>query len=136
MIAVDTSAIFAILNRELEAIKFRELIVSQPAVFMSVASVLELELAVTRLQLDATAPTIDAILDDMGIDIVAFDEHQLTLARDAFHRFGKGRHPAGLNFGDCFAYALAASLKAPLLFKGDDFSQTDIRSAVPAQGAT
>jgi len=66
-----------------------------------------------------------------GVTIEAFTEDQLLLARQAFHDFGKGRHPAGLNFGDCFAYALARYMGEPLLFKGDDFRQTDIVPAIP-----
>ena len=66
-----------------------------------------------------------------GITIEAFTEDQLLIARQAFHDFGKGRHPAGLNFGDCFAYALARYMGEPLLFKGDDFRRTDIVPAIP-----
>jgi ribonuclease VapC len=62
-----------------------------------------------------------------GLLVVAFDEIQAELAREGFRRYGKGRHPAGLNFGDCFAYALAKALDAPLLYKGTDFGKTDIR---------
>ncbi len=63
------------------------------------------------------------------VEIVAFGPEHLDLAIDAFRRYGKGRHPAGLNFGDCFSYALAKATGEPLLFKGDDFSQTDIKRA-------
>jgi ribonuclease VapC len=61
-----------------------------------------------------------------GIDLAAVDAEQAHVARRAFSRFGKGRHPAGLNYGDCFAYALATVLGEPLLYKGDDFGQTDV----------
>lgn len=67
----------------------------------------------------------------MGIDVVGVDREQGVLARRAFARYGKGRHPAGLNFGDCFAYALATVLGDSLLFKGRDFSQTDVTPALP-----
>lgn len=66
----------------------------------------------------------------IGIEITAVDEYQAQIALAAWRRFGTGRHPAALNFGDCFSYALARSLDAPLLFKGFDFAQTDIRSAL------
>ena len=69
-------------------------------------------------------------LAEFPITIVAWDEHLASFATDAFVRFGKGRHAAGLNFGDCMAYALAKSLGAPLLYKGKDFPQTDIESAI------
>ena len=73
---------------------------------------------------------IDALVADIGIEIVAFDQAQARIAREAFRRFGKGRHRAGLNLGDCLAYALAKTLAAPLLFKGNDFSLTDVKPAL------
>lgn len=77
-----------------------------------------------------TPPSLHlAFLDTLGISIVPTDQQQATLAAEAFLRFGKGRHPAGLNLGDCFSYALAKSLNAPLLYKGEDFGRTDIGSA-------
>lgn len=72
----------------------------------------------------------DRWLESMEIDVVAVDFPQARIAADAFARFGRGRHPARLNYGDCFAYALANSLDAPLLYKGDDFDKTDIRPAL------
>ncbi len=69
------------------------------------------------------------LLATLGLAIVAFDEIQAELAREGFRRYGKGRHAAGLNFGDCFAYALAKALDAPLLFKGGDFAKTDVKRA-------
>lgn len=73
---------------------------------------------------------LDAWLERERLVVVAVDHRIASIAADAFAQFGKGRHPAGLNYGDCFAYALAKSLNAPLLFKGDDFARTDIASAV------
>ena len=73
---------------------------------------------------------VDRLLRDLGIAIVSHDHALALLARDAFLRFGKGRHPARLNFGDCAAYALAKSRALPLLFKGEDFARTDIASAL------
>jgi len=75
---------------------------------------------------------LDLFLATAAIDVVPFDRQQAELARAAFQRFGKGRHPAGLNLGDCYAYALAQTLGALLLFKGNDFSHTDVRMAYPA----
>jgi ribonuclease VapC len=76
---------------------------------------------------------LDLFIAKARISLVPVDEEQADLARQAFRKFGKGRHPAGLNFGDCFSYALARSLDEPLLFKGNDFSQTDIECH-PASG--
>lgn len=136
MIVVDTSALIAILAQEPEQASFVEAIERADSVVVSVASLLEVTMVWAGRQPDAPPDVPDKLLDSLGITLVEVSEHQLSLAREGFLRFGKGRHPAGLNYGDCFAYALAASLKVPLLFKGDDFSQTDIRSAMPAQGAT
>jgi ribonuclease VapC len=71
---------------------------------------------------------VDELIRDLGITIVPLDEHQANLAREAFARYGRGRHPAGLNFGDCAAYALAKMEPEPLLFKGSDFGATDIEA--------
>ena len=75
------------------------------------------------------ADGLDALVRRRGIEIVPFDQEQALGSRAAFIRFGKGRHPAGLNFGDCFTYALAKVRAEPLLFKGDDFARTDLRPA-------
>jgi ribonuclease VapC len=69
---------------------------------------------------------LDRLLFRLGVEVVPVSREYAEIARSAFRRFGKGRHPAGLNFGDCFAYALAQALGEPLLFAGDDFSQTDV----------
>jgi ribonuclease VapC len=78
---------------------------------------------------------LDLFVDRAGIELVSVDAEQGQVARSAFSRFGKGRHPAGLNFGDCFAYALARVLGEPLLYKGDDFPQSDVASFVPPSPA-
>ncbi len=78
---------------------------------------------------DDAVRDLDLLLAKLKIDVVSVSANQAELARDAFHRFGRGRHPARLNFGDCFAYALAKESTTPLLFKGNDFSQTDIAVA-------
>ncbi len=79
---------------------------------------------------DAVWEPLDALLARLDVEIVAHDAALALIAREAFLRFGKGRHPARLNFGDCAAYALAKANNLPLLFKGGDFAQTDIVSAV------
>lgn len=73
---------------------------------------------------------LDALIDEVGIEIAPFDHIQAKAARDGFRRYGKGLHRAALNFGDCFTYALAETLDAPLLFKGDDFALTDVKRAL------
>lgn len=73
---------------------------------------------------------LDELIEALGIKVVEFGAHHVEAAREGFRRFGKGRHRAALNFGDCCAYALAKTLNVPLLFKGDDFTQTDIKSAL------
>ena len=79
-----------------------------------------------RLRTPDPVTAFDNLIDKLGIEVVPVDREQALLAREAFRRFGKGRHKAGLNFGDCFAYALAKQTNEPLLYKGNDFSQTDI----------
>lgn len=79
---------------------------------------------------------LDLFLATAGIVIVPFDSDQALIARSAFHRFGKGRHPAGLNLGDCFSYALARACDAPLLFKGQDFRHTDLIAATDILSTT
>jgi ribonuclease VapC len=128
---LDTSALMAILFREPEAEHFTRLIHSTTNNRISAGTCLELALVLERqagLEADRQR---EMFFRRAGITIEAFTEDQLLIARQAFHDFGKGRHPAGLNFGDCFAYALARYMGEPLLFKGDDFRRTDIMPAIP-----
>jgi ribonuclease VapC len=129
--AIDTSAIVAILRLEPEADRLLHAIANAEDCFMSAISVLEtaLVLAGTRGTRAVWAP-LDELLAMSQIEVVPFDPEQARHARDAFIRFGKGRHPAALNLGDCASYALAVSRKLPLLFKGDDFTRTDLAAAV------
>lgn len=130
MIAIDTSALIAIFRLEPEADAFIEIIVSAKTCCLSSVSLLETSMVVSGGSEDAKAfEPLDEFLAEASVEIVAFDAAQARLAREAFLRFGKGRHPAGLNFGDCASYALARSRGAPLLFKGDDFSKTDAIAA-------
>lgn len=122
---VDTSAIVAILLQENDAAHYADAIADADLVVMSAASYVELSIVALsrgargRVELDGT-------LADAAIDIVPVTIDQARLAADAYDRYGKGRHPAALNFGDCFAYALARSRGEPLLFKGADFARTDV----------
>lgn len=128
MIVVDTSAYVAIFRGEPEADRLSVALGEDPRRVMSAGSYLEAGiLAATRF---GGRGKLDGWLRERRIDITPVDREQAEIAADAFERFGKGRHPAGLNYGDCFAYALARKLGAPLLFKGDDFARTDIQPAL------
>lgn len=123
---LDTSAIIAILRDEPERAEFLKLIEDDPHCIISTVSLLEASMVLeSRDPVDA--PTqLDLFVQRASIEVVPFNREQLMIARVAFRRFGKGRHPAGLNFGDCAAYALAESSGEPLLFKGSDFQATDV----------
>jgi ribonuclease VapC len=123
---VDTSALFAILVGEDERDRFEDLILRSPTAVISVASIVETVIALTRKQLDIEASEIDGVLSTLGIAVRPVDVNQGLLARRAFLQYGRGRHPARLDFGDCFPYALAKARSDTLLFKGEDFSKTDI----------
>jgi len=126
---VDTSALLAILQDEPERSDFVQLLEQAPRRLLSAVSLLEASMVVeARGGQDASAD-LDQFVRRSGIEVVAFDQEQLAIARTAFRRFGKGRHRAGLNFGDCAAYALAQWSGEPLLFKGNDFTATDVPRA-------
>ena len=122
---IETSAMLAILQAEPEAPSFAEAIERDPVRLVSAASVLEASIVIVARHGDAGARELDLFLLKAQADIVPVTAEHAALGRDAYIRFGKGRHPAGLNFGDCFAYALARASGEPLLFKGEDFSRTD-----------
>jgi ribonuclease VapC len=128
VIVVDTSALVAILNQEPERLLFLQVIMSHE-VITPCTCVLETAMVLKRLLPTLTVQQQDEFLAGSRIGIAAITPELALSARDAFFVFGKGRHPAGLNFGDCFSYALARQLDAPLLFKGSDFSKTDVRIA-------
>ncbi len=126
---VDTSALLAILFDEPERRTFAEALEAAPVRALSVVSFVEASL-VTEVRVGAAGVRLlDELLETAGIELVAVDAAQARAARAAFARYGKGRHEAALNFGDCFSYALARTSDEPLLFKGDDFARTDV---VPA----
>jgi ribonuclease VapC len=126
---IDASAIVAIAINEDEAEAFERRIADDPVRLISAASVLEAAIAIESKLGEAGGAELDLWLYKAGVDIAPVDAAQADLARRAWRRFGKGRSPAGLNFGDCFSYALAALRQEPLLYKGDDFSKTDIEAA-------
>lgn len=123
---IDTSAIIAILADEPEGEVFLEAITNASRVSISAATYVEISLVLERFPEHAEA--LDEFLSALGIDIQPVTTTQARIARDAFHAYGKGRHPAGLNYGDCFGYALAKASGEPLLFKGDDFTKTDVEN--------
>ena len=129
MIVLDSSAVLAVLLRESAEPALVARLEQGDALSMSVASVLECVLRLASSPGKDDSPQLDAFLRLYQVDVRAVDLAQLGLARAAFLAFGKGRHPARLNFGDCFAYALAKSLDAPLLYVGEDFSRTDLIAA-------
>jgi ribonuclease VapC len=126
---VDTSAIMAILLGKPEADRFRDAILDAGGARMSVASVVEAGI-VAMGRGRPGREQLFALLEKLLIEQVPVGAHHVQLALDAAGRYGRGRHRAALNFGDCFSYALARSLNEPLLFKGDDFALTDITPAL------
>jgi ribonuclease VapC len=123
---IDTSALIAILQKEPEAETFTRAIVRDSRRLISVMTALEAEMVVFGRAGDDGVALLELVLHKLQCETTPCSLEQLTFARRAFRRFGKGRHPAGLNLGDCFPYALARLTGEPLLFKGADFSQTDI----------
>ncbi len=123
---IDTSALVSILDQEPEAERLVRAIAAASERMLSAASLVETGIVMQVRRGDEAARDLDLMLAKFNIDVIPVSAKQADFARKAFQRFGRGRHPARLNFGDCFAYALAKDSSAPLLFKGDDFSQTDL----------
>jgi ribonuclease VapC len=123
---IDTSAVAAILFGEPEQDELIGKIAAAPNRVISAGTLIEASIIVEVRFGEAGGRELDLFLHRAHVDTVATDQEQVVLARAAWRRYGRGRHPAGLNFGDLFAYALARSRGEPLLFKGDDFSKTDV----------
>lgn len=123
---IDTSALVAILRDEPERSAFNQAIAAADTRTLSVASFLEASMVIESRHGPEGVRDLDLLIAKAGVELAAVDADQAYVARTAFRAYGKGRHPAGLNFGDCFAYALAKTTGEPLLFKGSDFSLTDI----------
>ncbi len=127
---VDTSAIIAILNYESASGAIAKAIDHAPELLLSTATLLEIGIVIeSRFNL-ATRKRFEAMLVDYRVLVVPLSTAHAEAALNAFIKYGKGRHPAALNFGDCFAYGLAKCLNQPLLFTGNDFSRTDIIPAL------
>lgn len=130
MIVVDTSALMAILLDEPEKLRFRDILANAPRKAISAVSMLEAGILMTARRGDDGRAALSDLVDRADIEVVPFDHAQCQLALAAFESYGKGRHAARLNMGDCASYALAKGMNAPLLYKGSDFAATDITAAV------
>lgn len=126
---IDTSAILAVLLGESDAARMAQAIEARSPRFLSAANLLEASIVIESRKGEVGGRELDLFLYRAAIEVVPVDQDQAEIARGAWRRFGKGRHPAGLNYGDCFAYALATSRRMALLFSGDDFTKTDIQPA-------
>lgn len=129
MIVVDTSAVFAILTKEAGSEALRSALDNAEGVRLSAGTYLELTIVCRRRAGDRAVQEMERFLIAQDIRVIPFDAAQADLAAEAYRTYGKGRHRAALNCGDCFAYALAKQLDAPLPFKGTDFAATDIEAA-------
>lgn len=130
-IVIDTSAIIAILRDEPEKDRFIDAILEAAPRLMSAVSLQEAYMVVAGREGDeGDWEPLDALMDELDLEVVAHDAALARIARAAFLRFGKGRHRARLNFGDCAAYALAKANDLKLLFKGEDFARTDVEAAI------
>ena len=132
LLVVDSSAIVALLTEEPEASLFSDLLDATPVSYCSGVTFVETFMVLTSRIANIGVADLDKALQTLSIEQRPVDPEQSTIAAEAFMRFGKGRHPAKLNLGDCFSYALAKSLQAPLLYKGEDFAKTDIVAATAA----
>ena len=130
---VDTSAVTAILLGELDAERFANALDAAATRLMSAVTRVELSFVIEGKKGEAGRADLERFLDRGRLEVVSVTPQQAAIAVDAFRRFGRGRHRAGLNIGDCFSYALAAATGYPLLFKGEDFIHTDVRVALEAE---
>ena len=123
---IDSSALMAIFLNEPDASIYASAILNDRIRLISAATLAEASIVAIRRRRPDPIAALDILTTRLRLVVIPVDHEQALLARDGFRRFGKGRHPAGLNFGDCFSYALAKQRGEPLLFKGNDFSQTDV----------
>lgn len=127
---IDSSAVLALLLDEPEAESFRFAIADSETRLLSAATLLEVALVIERRHSEAGGRELDLLISRLDVEVVPVDSEQVKEARRAWRRFGRGRHPAGLNYGDLFSYALAQTTGQPLLFKGDDFARTDVARVI------
>ena len=126
MIVVDISALIAILDKEPDAALFAEAIAEANTPLISAATLRELQIAMLNWHGPKVAQIVYRLIQDAGFQVENLTAQHFELAREAYARYGKGRDAAGLNYGDCFSYALAKATGLPLLFKGQDFPKTDL----------
>ena len=127
---MDSSALIAILLGEPEAEALAVAMADAPKRLLGVVTALETSIVIEAKKGEFGGRELDLLLRRTGVDIVGMDAAQWELAREAWRQFGKGRHPAGLNIGDCCSYALARHTREPLLFKGEDFPSTDVSAVL------
>lgn len=127
MTVLDSSVLIAILKNEAERAILLEVLAQQAQLAMSAVNLVEVGIVLRNSKYGFHLALVQRLLDEFGVVVHPVTSELAWAAIDADQRFGKGIHPARLNFGDCFAYALAKALDAPLLFKGDDFAKTDVR---------
>jgi ribonuclease VapC len=125
-VVIDSSALIAVLCMEPDAARIAQAIESDPVRLLSAATLVESSIALETKLGDAAARELDLLLVRAHVTIEPVTSEQAELARQAWRRFGRGRHPAKLNYGDCFSYALSRASGEPLLFKGNDFGSTDV----------
>jgi len=128
-VVVDTSALIAVLNMEPEAARLAAALESDATRLISAVTVVEAGLVIESRYGSAGGRELDLFIAKASLSVEAVTPEQAEVAREGWRRYGKGRHSAGLNFGDCFSYALAKVTGEPLLFKGDDFTHTDVTAA-------
>ncbi|MGH9416587.1 MAG: type II toxin-antitoxin system VapC family toxin [Terriglobales bacterium] len=125
---IDSSALIAVLLQQPEAAEIAQLMEADPTRLVSAGNYLEAAIVIEARRGAAGGRDLDLLLHAIRAETVGFSAEQAEVARTAWRRYGKGRHPAGLNFGDCMAYALSKTSGEPLLFVGADFTQTDVAS--------
>jgi ribonuclease VapC len=130
MIVVDTSALIAILEKEPDAARYAEAIAEADSPLISAATLVELWIVMSNRHGPKASRMVDWLIQEAGFQVESVTAQQAQLAREAYTAYGKGRKKGELNFGDCFSYALAKGAGLPLLFKGRDFSATDIPTAI------
>jgi ribonuclease VapC len=129
-VVLDTSALLALLGGGEQASRLVEALEAADTIRISAATVVEAGIACEVRWGEIGGRELDLLLHRLGADVVAVTDEHAELARDGYRRFGGRHHPAGLTFGDCFAYALAVSLEEPLLFTGENFAHTDVAAAL------
>lgn len=127
MIALDTSVLIAIMLDEPEAETFKAVLRQEPSIVIGWPTLFETRTVLAAKRFSNPGDIVARLLGAPNITAVAFDGKHYQAAEQALERYGKGRHPAGLNMGDCFSYAVAAIARAPLLFKGFDFGKSDLK---------